>query len=244
MITKNQIKFVRSLQQKKNRDANNNFIVEGEKMVEEMLKSNFDVVDIFATKNWDCPEKVAAKLHNISEKELERISSLKTPNKVVAIVEIPERELNLSEICKGLTLVLDEVKNPGNLGTIIRVCDWFGVENIICSKHSVQVYNPKVVQATMGSIARVKVHYIDIEKMIKKLPKNFPVYGACLQGENVAEMKLEENALLIMGNESLGISDKILDLVTQKVNVKASKKGAESLNVSIATSILLHEFRR
>ena len=246
MISKNQIKFVCSLQLKKNRDFNNCFVVEGEKIVDEIIQSDFSIYQIFATKGWLLPNPniVTEQTHQISEKELSRISQQSTPNKVLAVVEKVERELKISTITKGLTLVLDEIKDPGNLGTIIRACDWFGVSNIICSNNSVDIYNPKVVQATMGSLARVKVHYTDIEGVINQLPNNFPIYGACMDGKNVTDIVIEKDAILIIGNESFGISKKVNQLIKQRIIIPRKKEGAESLNVAIATSILLHEFRR
>ena len=244
MITKNQIKYICSLHLKKNRDTHNCFVVEGEKIVNELLRSDFNVKAIFATKDWIQSVKKAIEIHIISEKDLKRISALKSPNKVVAIAEIPKRDLEISLIKKGLTLVLDNIKNPGNLGTIIRVCDWFGVENIICSNPSVELYNPKVIQATTGSFLRVNVYYTDIEKVIKKLPDNFPIYGAFMDGKNISALDLEENAILVMGNESLGISTKLSELISEKIGIRSEKTGIESLNVAIATSILLYEFKR
>ncbi|MBC8265788.1 MAG: RNA methyltransferase [Flavobacteriales bacterium] len=244
MITKNQIKFVRALQLKKNRDTHNCFVVEGEKMLEEILQSDFNVIEIFATKTWDFSKVKAIEVHKVSEKELGRISALKTPNKVIAIIEKPRRCLQISTIKNGFTLALDDIKNPGNLGTIIRNCDWFGVKNIICSKNSVDVYNPKVIQATMGSISRVNVYYNDIENVIEKLGNEFPIYGTFMDGENISAFNLEKNALLVMGNESFGISEKVSRLINKKIAIKRKQIGAESLNVAIATSILLYEFNR
>jgi TrmH family RNA methyltransferase len=246
MISKNQIKFIRSLQLKKHRDTHNCFVVEGEKIVDEIIKSDFSIYQIFATKGWllSNPNIVAEQTYKISEKELSRISQQNTPNKVVAIVSKPTLDLSITALTKGLTLILDEIKDPGNLGTIIRVCDWFGVENIICSNNSVDVYNPKVLQATMGSLARVKVHYTDIENVINQLPNDFPIYGACIDGKNISDIIIEKEALLIMGNESFGISDKVSLLIKKRIEIPRKREGAESLNIAIATSILLHEFRR
>ena len=244
MISKNQIKFIRSLQLKKNRDVHNCFIVEGEKMVEEILQSDFVLTEIFTTKYWNLLIDSTIKIHRISEKELERISTLKNPNTLLAIVEKPKRGLNISKIQNGLTLALDNIKNPGNLGTIIRVCDWFGVKNIICSNNSVDVYNPKVIQATMGSITRVNVYYTNLEETIKNLPNKSPIYGAFMDGKDISDLNLETNALLVMGSESFGISKEVSKLITEKIAIKREKKGAESLNVAIATSILLYEFKR
>lgn len=246
MISKNQIKFVRSLQLKKQRDVHNSFVVEGEKIVNEIIQSDFSVIQIFATNGWLSSNTniIAEVICQISEKELKKISQLSTPNKVLAIVEKPKFALNIDTITNGLTLVLDEIKDPGNLGTIIRVCDWFGVENIICSNNSVDVYNPKVLQATMGSLARVKVHYTDIENVINQLPNDFPIYGACIDGKNISDIIIEKEALLIMGNESFGISHKVSLLIKKRIEIPRKREGAESLNIAIATSILLHEFRR
>ena len=246
MISKNQIKLVRSLQLKKHRDVHNSFVVEGEKIVNEIIQSDFSVIQIFATNGWLSSNTniIAEVICQISEKELKKISQLSTPNKVLAIVEKPKFALNIDTITNGLTLVLDEIKDPGNLGTIIRVCDWFGVENIICSNNSVDVYNPKVLQATMGSLARVKVHYTDIENVINQLPNDFPIYGACIDGKNISDIIIEKEALLIMGNESFGISDKVSLLIKKRIEIPRKREGAESLNIAIATSILIHEFRR
>jgi|TARA_B100001964_G_scaffold203855_1_gene233192 TrmH family RNA methyltransferase len=244
MISKNQMKFVRSLQLKKNRDTHNCFIAEGERIIDELLNSDYNVLDLFATKHWQEAEYTGDYISRISENELERISALKTPNKVLAVVEKPNNDLNFGFLNKGLTLVLEDIKNPGNLGTIIRVCDWFGVENIICSFSTVDLYNPKVIQATMGSFTRVNLFFTDLDKVISDLPKDYPIYGAFTDGMNVVKTKLEANSLLIMGNESYGISEKIESLVNNKISIPPKRNGAESLNVAVATSILLHEFRR
>jgi len=244
MISKNQMKFVRSLQLKKNRDTHNCFIAEGERIIDELLNSDYNVLDLFATKHWQEAEYAGDYISRISENELERISALKTPNKVLAVVEKPNIDLNFGSLNKGLTLGLDDIKNPGNLGTIIRVCDWFGIENIICSFSTVDLYNPKVIQATMGSFTRVNLFFTDLDKVISDLPKDYPIYGAFIDGMNVVKTKLEANSLLIMGNESYGISEKIESLVNNKISIPPKRNGAESLNVAVATSILLHEFRR
>jgi len=162
----------------------------------------------------------------------------------VAIVSKPTLDLSITALTKGLTLILDEIKDPGNLGTIIRVCDWFGVEQIICSKNSVDIYNSKVVQSSMGSLVRVMVYYADIEDVINQLPSDFPIYGACIDGKNISDIIIEKEALLIMGNESFGISDKVSLLIKKRIEIPRKREGAESLNIAIATSILLHEFRR
>ena len=229
---------------KKNRDAHNCFIVEGKKMVAELLKSEFKIQSIFATKDWKSISIENEKVQYISEKQLERISTLKSPNKLIAVVEKANDKFEISTILQGLTLVLDEITNPGNLGTIIRLCDWFGVKNIICSSDSVEFYNPKVIQATMGSFLRVNVYYTDIVALIKQMPNNFAIYGSFMQGENVKNVELEENALLIIGNESIGISKKLQRVVSKRIAIKSNKSEAESLNVATAAAILLYEFKR
>lgn len=235
---------MRSLHLKKNRDAHNCFIVEGKKMVDELLNSEFKVQSVFATKDWENPVIENEKVQYISEKQLERISALKSPNKLIAVVEKPNDNFEISSILQGLTLVLDDISNPGNLGTIIRLCDWFGVKNIICSTNSVELYNPKVIQATMGSFLRVNVYYTDIVALIKQMPNNFIVYGSFMEGDNIKNVDLEENALLIMGNESIGISEKLQQLVNKRIAINSDKSKAESLNVAIAAAILLYEFKR
>ena len=246
MITKNQIKFVRSLHLKKNRDVHNCFVVEGEKIVNEILESNYNIKICFATRDWKNSLIDAKEVQLVSEKELERISSLKSPNKVIAIVEKPNRNLEKLSVDRGFTLLLDDIKNPGNLGTIIRICDWFGVKNIICSDLSVDLFNPKVIQATMGSLLRVDVYYSDIEEVIKNLPQDFPVYGSFVDGEseNIVDLELEDDAVLVMGNESFGISNNLINLINKKVTIKSENSKSESLNVAIATAILLYEFKR
>ena len=244
MITRNQIKYIRSLRLKKNRDMHNCFVVEGEKIVAELLKSDFNVKAIFATKNWEQSAENTIQVNIVSEKDLKRISALKSPNKVVVITEIPQKYFDVFSIKKGLTLALEDINNPGNLGTIIRACDWFGIKNIICSNSSVDIYNPKVIQATMGSFLRVNVYYDNIKEIIKKFPNNFSIYGAFIDGKNISTLDLNPNALLVLGNESFGISNKLSKLITEKITIKSKKAGVESLNVAIATSILLYEFNR
>lgn len=250
MLSKNTIKFINSLQRKKNRNINNLFIVEGEKMVKELINSELEIDKIFFTKHWEeniNQENLIAEI--ITENELKKISSLKTPNNALAIVKIPDYKIDINEIKNELSIVLDDLQDPGNLGTIIRTADWFGIKNIICSQNSADVYNPKVVQATMGAIARVKVHYVDIEEFLANshFSDNFKIYGTFLNGNNLNETKLNDKGLIIMGNESQGISKNIERFVTEKLfipNYPANWKTSESLNVSTATAIVCYEFRR
>ena len=234
MITKNQIKFIKSLSLKKNRIKEQLFIAEGEKIVSELLRSDFEIKDIYATTEWKVNND---NITQISNAELQRISNLKSPNKVLAIVQFKNHKIIKHD---GITLVLDEINDPGNLGTIIRMCDWFGVKQIICSKNTVDIFNPKVVQSAMGSAFRVKVYYTDLENYLSDITT--PIYGAFMDGKNLKEVKIPKSAHLVMGNEANGISAEINKLITDKVAIKNIGKSAESLNVAVATSILLHLF--
>ena len=234
MITKNQIKFIKSLSLKKNRIKEQLFIAEGEKIVSELLKSDFEIKNIYATKEWKVNND---NITQISNAELQRISNLKSPNKVLAVVQFKNHKIIKHD---GITLVLDEINDPGNLGTIIRMCDWFGVNQIICSKNTVDIFNPKVVQSAMGSTFRVQVNYTDLENYLSDIKT--PIYGAFMDGKNLKEVKIPKSAHLVMGNEANGITAEINKLITDKVAIKNIGKSAESLNVAVATSILLHVF--
>lgn len=254
MLSKNQIKFVNSLKQKKERKEQGLFIAEGTKIVLDLLNSKIKVKQVFATEKFVSENKIPSGIecYEIKPTELDRISSLTTPNESIAICEIPKHKLDETHLINHLTLVLDGIQDPGNMGTIIRTADWFGIKEIICSNESADVYNPKVVQATMGSIARVKVHYVDLEDMFsnKLKGKNITVYGALLEGENIYKKQLFKTGLIVIGNESKGISEKIKPYITEKIKIpsfaleKNSKDEAESLNASIATAIICSEFRR
>lgn len=235
MITKNQIKFIKSLSLKKNRQKERLFIAEGEKIVAELLNSNFECYKVFATNEWIL-KNADIRTIKVTISEMDRISNLKSANNVLAIVKMKQENLPITD---GLTLVLDDISDPGNLGTIIRMCDWFGVKKIVCSKSTVDCFNPKVVQSAMGSLFRVPIIYTHLEEYITKV--DTPIYGACINGENVRNVKIPETLHLIMGNEANGISEVINNLITDKVAIKNIGKSAESLNVAIATSILLYE---
>lgn len=240
MVSKSQIKLITSLEQKKNRTKNGLFVVEGKKGINELLKSNVALDSLFTTESIFNAPKV--KTHLISEQELQKISRLKTAQTAVALFKIPvEISINL----EGLVVALDGVRDPGNLGTIIRLCDWFGIEQLICSVDTVDCYNSKVVQATMGSIARVAISYVNLEEFLKE-HNSSQVLGAFLEGENIYETKLPRNGIVVLGNEANGISLDIENLVTQKINIPQYGKSeeTESLNVATATAILLGEFRR
>ena len=239
MITKNQIKYIRGLSLKKNRMKEQCFIVEGEKSLDELLDSSFEVVELFAIKDWINENKdVFEKVQVISLKVLEKISNLKSPNKVLAVVKMKKQEVIRQKL--GVILVLDDINDPGNLGTIIRMCDWFGVKQIVCSENTVDIYNPKVVQATMGSLFRVNVLYVNLVKYLSKV--NAPIYGSYMKGENIKNTNSERNSHLVMGNEANGISPEVSKFITDRVAIKNIGGTTESLNVAVATSILLHEF--
>ncbi|HTO35002.1 MAG TPA: RNA methyltransferase, partial [Flavobacterium sp.] len=213
MVSKNQIKFITSLQQKKFRLQHRMFFAEGEKVITEFMDSDLEPVEIF-TLTPDIYKKYGAKVTQISESDLKKISTLVTPNNSLAVFKIP-KENNFLE--KGLTVVLDDVRDPGNLGTIIRLCDWFGIEKIVCSTDSVDVYNPKVVQATMGSLSRVEVYYMNIQELLSET--KLAVYGAFMDGKNIYHKKLKSEGYIVMGNESKGISAEVVKLVTDKITI-------------------------
>jgi TrmH family RNA methyltransferase len=231
MLTKNQIKLIRSLSLKKNRQKHKLFIVEGEKLVDEVLNSNWKIECIYATKEWIGDDAVI-----ISKNELSRISALKTPNKVLAVVKIKEIPLSIDG---DTVLALDGVKDPGNLGTIIRLADWFGVRDILCSKDCVDYLNPKVVQSTMGSFSRVNVHYTGLEEAFNTYD-DYKIYVTLLNGTPLKEVRNVKKKIIVMGSESRGVSEKIIQLAEEKITIPKSEfSKAESLNVSIASAIIL-----
>ena len=242
MISKNQLKLIQSLKLKKNRNKYALFVAEGEKVVKELLISNLKLHSVYALKEFIAENNLESDhVFEVNEKELGKISNLKSPNKVLAIFEMPENKV--SDISSGLTIALDSINDPGNLGTIIRLADWFGVEKILCTMDTVDAYNPKVVMSTMGSISRVQIVYCDLKEVLSKTDKI--IYGAFLEGENVYESELSEDAVLLIGNESHGISAEVEKLVSDKVNIPqfGNKHETESLNAAIATSILLSEIK-
>ncbi len=241
MLSKNRIKLIKSLHLKKFRDESNLFLVEGEKMALELIRLKKEYIEqIYATKEFIDLNKVEQEIEEITEKELAQISTLKTPNKVLIVC----KKWNLTENINSQNefyLALDEIQDPGNLGTIIRLADWFGVKNIVCSKNTADCFNPKVVQATMGSIFRVNLIYQDLISFIET--KKLPVYGAFLEGESIYQKALSPKGILVLGNEGNGISREIENLVSDKITIPRFGE-AESLNVSVATGILLSEFFR
>lgn len=240
MVSKSQIKLIRSLAQKKYRLKNGMFIVEGEKSVREFLASRFQLEKLYTTKNrFGTPDSHTVL---VAEEDLKKISQLKTPQSVLAIFKIPRQEVFRPQ---GLVIALDGVRDPGNLGTIIRLCDWFGIKNLICSPDTADAFNPKVVQASMGSLTRVKIVYGDLAEFIENA-YNLPVFGAFMDGENIYQKTLPAEGILVMGNEANGISKKIEKLITQRIGIPrfGDINQTESLNVATATAILLSEFKR
>ena len=240
MVSKNQIKLITSLQQKKYRKQEQLFFAEGVKVVQELLHSNFELQDLFTTKQ-DFLTVPKNKVHAISEVELKKISALTTPNTCLAVFKIPKvKEM----VEKGLIVALDDVRDPGNLGTIIRLCDWFGIETLFCSEESVDIYNPKVVQATMGSISRVNVVYGNLETFLSQT--KLSVFGTFMDGKNIYQEELPKEGIIIMGNEANGISTSVEKLVSERIAIPrfGNLQVTESLNVATATAIILSEFKR
>jgi len=239
-ISKNQLKLITSLSQKKYRQKHDLFIAEGIKVLNELLNSTFEIETLFCTNDFETAIS-ENKVVRISETELKRVSTLKSPNKALGIFKIPKEKAVQNS---GLTIALDAINDPGNLGTIIRLCDWFGVTQLVCSKDTVDCYNQKVVQASMGSLTRVSIHYTDLENYITK--SNLDTFIADMAGENVYKTKLPKEGILIMGNEANGVSEEIKSLLQYKISIPrfGETQETESLNVATATAILLSEFKR
>ncbi len=239
-ISKNQFKLITSLSQKKYRQKHKLFIAEGIKVVQELLKSSFEVETLFCTDDFSS-EISDEQIVRISEGDLKKISNLKTPNKVLGLFKIPDEK---SAKNKNLIIALDAVNDPGNLGTIIRLCDWFGVDELICSKDTVDCYNQKVVQASMGSLTRISIRYVDLAGYLSET--KLPTFIADMDGENVYKANLPKEGILIMGNEANGVSSEIKKLITNKISIPrfGETQETESLNVATATAILLSEFKR
>ncbi|NMH88489.1 TrmH family RNA methyltransferase [Flavivirga algicola] len=238
MLSKSHIKLITSLKQKKYRLQHGFFVVEGVKTIKELLQSKLILHALYTTESFNIDAKNEIL---ITEVELKRISFLTTPNKALAIFKIPEAK-SIGE--NGLILALDAVRDPGNLGTIIRLCDWFGVKDLVCSKETVDCFNPKVIQATMGSITRVNISYVDLERFLNET--GLPIYGAFMDGETVYDIQLPEKGILVMGNEANGVSKEVEAFINTKVSIPrfGDLQATESLNVATATAILLNEFRR
>lgn len=252
MFTKNKIRLIRSLILKKNRYAEGLFVAEGEKLVIDLIESKLSLHELY------CTHEIFSELIKLNvnpdlitelkKGEMERITALKSTPEVIALFKIPGTNLNWEEIKNNLSVVLDSVQDPGNLGTIVRLADWFGIKNIICSEDCADLFNPKTVQATMGAIARLNVHYLTLEEFLEEAIKlNLPVYGTFLKGENLFTTTLTPNGIIVIGNEGNGISKEIETLIDRKISIPAypeGNSGTESLNAALAASIVCAEFRR
>ena len=252
-ISKNQIKFIRQLEQKKFRRREGLFVAEGTKVVGDLL-AHYQPHSVFATDDWlkdhaseNC--HLSSVITEVTDEELRRLSFLQHPQQVLALFPIPSTapaNYPLSIVNCQLSLALDGIQDPGNLGTIIRIADWFGIEQIYCSEDTVDAWNPKVVQATMGSIARVNIIYINLLEFLDTLPADYPVYGTLLDGDNIYTQPLTPHGLIVMGNEGNGISPEIRQKVNRRLLIPSYRTDdtAESLNVAIATAVTCAEFRR
>lgn len=254
MISKNQIKFIKGLELKKFRKASEAFVAEGPKIVLDIMP-HFHCKMLVGTGEWlqnhrkeltHLPQ--TAEIIEVSEAELQRVSFLKSPQEVLGVFAIPHHDTDLHRCAREkLCLALDEVQDPGNLGTIIRIADWFGIEDIFCSPGTADVYNPKTVQATMGAIARVRIHYLPLAEVLQQSERDYPIYGTLLEGKNMYERELKNHGLIVMGNEGKGLSPEIRALVTDSLYIPSfppDRPTSESLNVAVATAIVCAEFRR
>ena len=249
MLSKNQIKLVHSLELKKNRKKEGLFVAEGPKVVGDLLRAGYKAHSIFKVESsmfnlQSSMFNLQCSIFNVTDDELRKLSFLQHPQEVLAVFEIPQTS-NFNLQTSNLSLALDGIQDPGNLGTIIRIADWFGIDAIYCSPDTADVYNPKVVQATMGSIAHVPIIYTDLQELLSKA--DCPIYGTLLDGEDIYQQQLEPKGIIVMGNEGNGISAPIRKLITHKLLIPNFNQGsttAESLNVAIATAITCSEFRR
>lgn len=244
-MTKAEIQFLRSLADKRTRDTEQLFIAEGSKLVEEIMASQLVVRNVYTTNAAMRGKNVTI----IERRDMERISQLKSANDTLAVVEQPHYSLNIDNLCGNLVLALDGVQNPGNLGTIVRLADWFGIKDIICSRECADCYNPKVVQATMGAILRVRIHYTDdLAELLSRAAKmQMPIYGTLLDGDNIYSAPITSSGIIVMGNEGRGLSDACRETLTHRLYIPpypADAPTSESLNVAMATGIILAEFRR
>jgi RNA methyltransferase, TrmH family len=249
MLSKNQVKYLHSLRLGKFRELNRVFIAEGVKLVEDLMKSRFRIRIIYASPAWTGEHQriIASQefvIQEVTEEELGKISNMVTPNEVLAVVSYADSAIPLQETFGNIILLLDRIQDPGNLGTIIRTADWFGVGQIFCSPDTVDLYNPKVVQATMGSICRVDVYYTDLGQFLLSLGHTWKKYGTISDGDNIYKAEPEFPAAIIIGNESKGISKEYLPLLTHRIGIPSRSKGPDSLNAAMATGIICSEFSR
>jgi TrmH family RNA methyltransferase len=246
LITKSDIKYIQSLAHKKFREEEGVFVIEGAKMVGELIKEYPDqIVHLYGTQQWVDEVKneklLGSKISVIDDITLGKISQLKSPNQVVAVVKIP-KQLSEGNSMSRTTIVLDQIQDPGNLGTIIRTCDWFGIQNIVCSLDTVDAFNPKTVQSAKGSLLRMNIQYTDLITYLSS-KQEMPIYAAILNGTSIHEIEVQESSIVIIGNEASGISKEVMVLANQTISIPKIGK-AESLNAAIATAIILSHFTK
>ena len=253
MISKNKIKFIVSLQKKKVRDEERLFVIEGDKLVKEFLNAKIAVKTLLAKPEYlkELPANLTSYINDIehvNDKELKIISSLKTPQNALALIPMQDKQFNINNILNRLSIALDFIQDPGNLGTIIRAAAWFGIKNIVCSENCVDVNNPKVIQASMGAIIHVNIFYYDLKKLFISAAKNtIPVYGTMLKGNSVYDQRLDNKGIILLGNESKGISRELIPFITEKIMIPGANftmPGIESLNVGMAATVVFSEFFR
>lgn len=253
MLSRNNIKYINSLSQKKYRQQYRQFIAEGDKIIKELLHTDgYTIQWLIATKDWldKMPEEQLEKpesLIEVKETEMERISQLKTPNQVLAVVNIPRQQEPPDSLQNSLCLAFESIRNPGNLGTIMRIADWFGIPAIYCSGDSADLYNPKVIQATMGSFIRVKPYYTDLQNLISNYKEPSRLYATVLHGSDIYQKKLSNKGIVFFGNESSGLSKELEGMIDNKIAIPSfqrASQGAESLNLSVSAGIICSEFRR
>lgn len=255
MLSKSRIQVIRSLKMKKYRDIRRQFLAEGSKLVVDLLQSGYPVTEIFALDDWlsknrELVDKSSVPYNLVSERIMDQISALSTPSQVLAVATIPESRFNDSVVMNELVLALDDIRDPGNLGTIIRLADWFGIGTVFCSETTVDLYNPKTIQATMGSVARVNVIFGNLPAFLEKVSPDCPVYGTFLEGEPIYSAGLSKNGVIVIGNESAGISVQAGKWINRKLVIPFYPQGRnkmgrpESLNASVAAAIACSEFRR
>jgi len=253
MLSSSNIKLINSLGFKKYREKHGLFIIEGDRLIRELLESGMTVIKLFALPDWLAETDAdllshAKEIIEVDEKDLHKVSHLSTARCALALVRTEHHVTDINYLSRKLSIALDNIQDPGNLGTIMRIAAWFGIENIVCSKGSTDVYNPKTVQASMGALLHVKVSYTDLVTVLSGLSeKGIPVYGATLEGEAVYDTDKSQEGMLLFGNESRGISDELLPFVSHKISIPPSVKagpGIDSLNVAMSAAIICNEFRR
>jgi RNA methyltransferase, TrmH family len=253
MVSKSKANFIISLQKKKTREEERLFVIEGDKLVREFLTAKTPVVTLVAKPEFlnSLPlihKEGIGEIIPASYDDLKKVSSLRTPHNALAVIRMPDDKMNINDLTKGLTIALDCVQDPGNLGTIIRAAAWFGIRNIYCSEDCVDQYNPKVIQASMGAVLHVHVFYTNLAPLFESaLEKKIKIYGALIEGESIYSRKLSTNGIILLGNESKGISEELIPFITDRIMIPKqtdASTGIDSLNVSMAASVILSEFTR